>query len=329
MNTFICGVDSRIQAKRSRDGGRVSRRISTTAGSTLRSRVLEARQAAQHQTGRQTDLGDERRSARRTALGSTPSGSARRPCRRRRRAACRCRPARRWSSRRGLLALDGDLSGVAVDVDDCALREGRRSRRRSRRPWAPGLTGQDGEVGQHRAGLGHDALQPRQQRPEPGRQRRGDEHRPGRRIVGVVGDRPAARRHRRRRCRRRPRCRIAPGSAGPGRTAGTRPEAAHRSRGGGSPRAPGSTTARLVATASTCSSVMWRMSSGSVRSPAAASRSPSSQAARPDSSCTQRTRSRSASRRIPLSLHARAVAAEVERHRLGGQHRRRRDLRAR
>ena len=44
-------------------------------------------------------------------------------------------------------------------------------------------------------------------------------------------------------------------------------EAARRSRGRGLDTRAGTTTARLVATASTCSSVMWRMSSGSVRSP--------------------------------------------------------------
>ena len=59
MNTFSCPVDSRIQAKRSRVG-RVSLRIWTTAGSTLRlGVVLEAGQAAQHQPGRETDFGDE------------------------------------------------------------------------------------------------------------------------------------------------------------------------------------------------------------------------------------------------------------------------------
>ena len=71
---------------------------------------------------------------------------------------------------------------------------------------------------------------------------------------------------------------------------------------------------------------MWRMSSGSVRSPVNVSRSPSCQAARPDTSCTQRTRSRSASRRMPLSLHALAARGGVDPHRLLGQDRRAGDL---
>ena len=64
----------------------------------------------------------------------------------------------------------------------------------------------------------------------------------------------------------------------------------------------GTTTARFVNTASTCSSVMWRIMSGSTRSPVSVRRTPSSHAARPVSSCIQRTRKRSASRRIPLSF---------------------------
>ena len=45
---------------------------------------------------------------------------------------------------------------------------------------------------EHRAGLGHDAVEPGEQRAEAGRQRGRDEHRPVRRVLGVVGDRPAA-----------------------------------------------------------------------------------------------------------------------------------------
>ena len=69
-----------------------------------------------------------------------------------------------------------------------------------------------------------------------------------------------------------------------------------------SPTRAGTTTARLSATASTWARLMWRMRSGSVRSPLAVRRSPSFHAARPVSSWSHRALIRNASRRMPLSL---------------------------
>ena len=63
---------------------------------------------------------------------------------------------------------------------------------------------------------------------------------------------------------------------------------------------------------------MWRIMSGSTRSPDSVRRTPSSHAARPESSCIHRTRKRSASRRIPLSLPLSPVRAQMD----GGCHRR-------
>jgi len=63
--------------------------------------------------------------------------------------------------------------------------------RPSRRPPSDaGLPGEDGQVRQHRAGLGDDPLQAREQRSESWSERGGHEYRAGRRILRVVSDRP-------------------------------------------------------------------------------------------------------------------------------------------
>ena len=156
-------------------------------------------------------------------------------------------------------------------------------------------------MGEHGAGLGHDALEPGQQRPEPGRQRRGDEHRTGRRIGAVVGDRSAAR---------------AAAGAGAATDLAVALRADRLAEIGQLERCR-QRRAEVVVMArqqrrdddgafrDDALDVLERQmtdDSGSGRTPDAARRSPSFQAARPDSSCTQRTRNRSASRRIPLSL---------------------------
>ena len=323
MKTLSCSprADSFSHSKRSGAGGRVLRIAARVSGSGA-VRWVEVRELAQDQGGGEADLGDEHDQPEEERPVPLPPVERHDHVARPRRAGCRCRPATRWSSLVALLVLDGDASGVTVDGDLDAFRQvpGRVGVPDDGRD--AGLAGEDRQVGEDRAGLGDDAVQPGEQRSEPRRERGGDEDGPGGRILRVVASPDRARPRRRRRCRRPPLGRACAGMALPSSEMWNR-------AGSGAPKlwrcvwtSDGTTTARWVKTASTCSRVMWRIMSGSTMSPDSVSRTPSSQAARPVSSCTQRTRSRSASRRMPLSLPLSASSPAVHRGGVGGQLRR-------
>ena len=224
---------------------------------------LQAGEAPQHQGRGQAHLGDEHDQPEEQRPVPLPAVERHDHVDGRGRPACRS-PASQAMIFTMRLLLDRDPSAVAVDLHHSPLGQVATAPAYATTVATPALPGQDREVRQHRPGLGHDAAAAGAAAgPGPGVSVVVTRTEPGGRVLGVVGDRPPA-----------------DAAAGAGAPAAPR-RALHADRpaavgrwnqaGSGAPTScscfattrSGTTTARLVATASTSSSRRCRISSGS------------------------------------------------------------------